>query len=175
MDPIQKALLFAERAHAGQVRKYTGVPYIIHPINVAATVTSLPDSTSEMVQAALLHDTVEDTDTTFEDIVMLFGSKVAMMVHGLTDASLNERFKEWNRERRKAIDRKQLASCSAEVQTIKMADMIDNSPSILAFAPGFAKIYMDEKRALFEVLTKGDKSLRDIAGLMLANYFGKPK
>ena len=73
------------------------------------------------------------------------------------------------------MDRDHLAEKCAATQTIKLADLIDNSASILGFDPDFAKVYMVEKRRLFEVLTKGDRSLRDVCGLILANYFGRAK
>ncbi len=78
----QKAFDTALRMHDGQYRK-SGEPYIIHPILVAA-ITAHVSSDETMVQAALLHDVVEDTDFTIEEIVAIFGEDVAHMVEGLT-------------------------------------------------------------------------------------------
>ena len=64
---LKKAIEFATKAHEGQVRKYTGEPYIVHPLEVAEIVKTV-EHTEEMLMAAVLHDTVEDTDTTIEDI-----------------------------------------------------------------------------------------------------------
>jgi len=61
------------------------------------------------------------------------------------------------------MDRDRLSKASASVQTIKVADMIDNTESIVAHDPKFAKIYLEEKRLLLDVLTKADASLVDVA------------
>ncbi len=77
-----EALAFAESAHEGQYRK-SGEPYIVHPVLVAA-ITAWIGNDNTMVQAALLHDTVEDTDVTLEEIVQRFGDDVAHLVSGMT-------------------------------------------------------------------------------------------
>lgn len=78
----QKALELSMHAHQGQVRK-SGEPYIVHPILVAAITAKIAND-EMMVQAALLHDVVEDTDYTIEDLIVEFGDDVAHMVEGLT-------------------------------------------------------------------------------------------
>ena len=78
------------------------------------------------------------------------------MVKGVTDASTPE---DGNRAVRKAIDKDHLAEQNAEVQTIKLADVISNSKDIKANDPKFAKVYIEEMKALLKVLTKGDKTL----------------
>lgn len=82
---IQKAIDFAMLAHDGQFRK-SGEPYVIHPILVASIVASIGGD-SVMVIAALLHDVVEDTEYTLEDIEALFGPEVSLLVDGLTKFS----------------------------------------------------------------------------------------
>ncbi len=77
-----EALAFAESAHEGQYRK-SGEPYIVHPILVAA-ITAWIGNDNTMVQAALLHDTVEDTDVGLEEIAQRFGDDVAHLVSGMT-------------------------------------------------------------------------------------------
>ncbi len=79
---LEKALTYSLEAHKSQFRK-SGEPYIIHPILVASIVASITDDES-MAIAALLHDVVEDTETTIEDIESLFGKDVAHLVEGLT-------------------------------------------------------------------------------------------
>jgi RelA/SpoT family (p)ppGpp synthetase len=79
---IEKAYQFALKAHDGQYRK-SSEPYIIHPILVASIVAEISHD-EEMVQAALLHDVVEDTDCTIDDIIKEFGKNVANLVEGLT-------------------------------------------------------------------------------------------
>ena len=152
---INKAKMLAGKAHEGQFRKYSGMPYIVHPIEVATIVQSV-DHTDEMIAAALLHDVVEDTDYSFEDIAKEVSPEVADLVKGLTDVSSPQ---DGNRKVRKAIDKDHLAEQNAEVQTIKLADVISNSQDIKANDPSFAKVYIEEMKALLEVLTKGNKTL----------------
>lgn len=87
----KKALQFAKKAHTGQFRKYTGEPYIVHPVEVANLVRDYAHTCHEsMYCAALLHDTVEDTNTTIEDIRREFGDIITVFVEGLTDVSKPE-------------------------------------------------------------------------------------
>jgi (p)ppGpp synthase/HD superfamily hydrolase len=155
---VQKAQIFAIAAHAAvqQKRKYTNEPYIVHPAEVASIVASVPGSTEDMVAAAWLHDVVEDTGVTSFDIHMNFGPEIAALVGWLTDVSKPE---DGNRAKRKAIDREHTAQAPAEAQTIKLADLISNSKSIMQYDPDFAMTYLEEKRMLLEVMTKGDRGL----------------
>ena len=167
MDIVRKAQVYAMAAHAavGQKRKYTGEPYIVHPAEVAKIVADVPGSTPEMVAAAWLHDVVEDTGCTFTDIHMAFGIDIAGLVSWLTDVSKPE---DGNRAVRKAMDRAHTADAPAEAQTIKLADLISNSKSIMQHDPAFAKTYLEEKRLLLSVMTKGDPGLHALA----ASYVG---
>ena len=157
MNIVQKAQVYAMAAHAsvGQLRKYTNEPYIVHPFEVMNIVKTVPH-TEEMLAAALLHDVVEDTGCTFTDIHMAFGIDIATLVGWLTDVSKPE---DGNRAHRKAVDREHTAQAPAEAQTIKLADLISNSRSIMAHDPKFAEVYLAEKRLLLQVLTKGDRGL----------------
>ena len=168
MDLVHKAQVFAIAAHSAvkQVRKYTGEPYFVHPAEVARIVAEVPGSTAEMVAAAWLHDTVEDTGVTSNDIHMNFGPEVAVLVGWLTDVSKPE---DGNRAVRKAIDREHTAAAPAEAQTIKLADLISNSKSIMQYDPEFAKTYLAEKRLMLDVMTKGDPGLHAMA----ASYVGR--
>ena len=83
LDVIQKAFDFANEAHKG-VRRRSGEPYILHPIAVAKIVVSNIGLGYKSIVAALLHDVVEDTHYTVEDLKSLFGAKVATIVEGLT-------------------------------------------------------------------------------------------
>ena len=86
VDIITRAFNFAKQAHKG-VRRRSGEPYIMHPIAVAQIVCSEIGLGSTSISAALLHDVVEDTEYTFEDIKNLFGEKIANIVEGLTKIS----------------------------------------------------------------------------------------
>ena len=88
MNTVERARIFATAAHAavGQTRKYTGEPYIVHPIEVAKIVENHGGSNA-MIAAALLHDVLEDTSVTFDVLETEFGSEVAELVLWLTDVS----------------------------------------------------------------------------------------
>ena len=161
---IDFAYTFASLAHEKQCRKYTGEPYIVHPVEVARIVASITDD-CEMIAAAFLHDTVEDTDVSLDEIRQVgFGSTIARLVDELTDKSRPE---DGNRAARKAIDRRNLANASARAQTVKVADLISNTRSIVGHDPKFAKVYLAEKAALLDVLTKADAGLLEQARLQV--------
>lgn len=152
MKKLDEAIAFAAMAHAGQKRKYCGLPYIVHPIAVMALVsTVLPDNEDALV-TAILHDVVEDTVITLDTIERRFGTDVAVMVNLLTDVPPTEGM---NRAQRKAADRARLATAPSRVQTIKLADLIDNTDSIVRNDPDFAVKYLQEKEAQLAVLTNG--------------------
>jgi (p)ppGpp synthase/HD superfamily hydrolase len=158
MEIIEKARIFAVAAHSAvkQVRKYTNEPYWVHPQEVADIVASVPGATEDMIAAAHLHDTVEDTGVTIEVIRAEFGADIAALVGWLTDVSKPE---DGNRAHRKAIDRERIAQAPGEVHTIKCADLISNSRSIMEHDPAFAKTYLEEKRLLLAVMTRGYAAL----------------
>jgi (p)ppGpp synthase/HD superfamily hydrolase len=149
------ALEFATKAHIDQKRKYTGEPYIHHPIAVAQIVRSVPH-TEEMIAAAYLHDVVEDCGVTLDAIAERFGERVANLVAALTDISKPS---DGNRAERKRIDREHLAQASSDAKTVKLADLIDNAASILERDPDFARIYIREKKLLLPHIVQGNHSL----------------
>lgn len=157
------ALRFATIAHGDQKRKYSGLPYIHHPICVSEIVSSVAH-TPEMLAASLLHDVVEDTDVTLNDIREKFGDTVANYVYFLTDVSKPE---DGNRAVRKKIDADHNANGPAEVHTIKVADLIDNSKDISTNDPNFWNVYKKEKAYSLSVLTKADPKLVEKAKLLL--------
>lgn len=155
---IGKAAFFAKVAHAavGQLRKYTNEPYFVHPEEVANIVRTV-DHTPIMLMASYLHDTKEDTLVTLEMIAEEFGPEVASYVDWLTDKAVSSLH--GNRADRKLFDRLRLAGAPNEVKTIKLADLISNTTSIVAHDPKFAKVYLAEKMALLDVLVGGDPVL----------------
>jgi len=156
-DIVEKARVFATAAHAAvsQLRKYTHEPYIVHPTEVVSIVRTVPH-TPAMLAAGWLHDVVEDTGVPIETIRTEFGEEVAELVGWLTDVSRPE---QGNRSVRKAIDRAHTAMAPAAAQTVKLADLISNSKSIMAHDPKFAVTYLAEKRQLLAVMTRGDATL----------------
>lgn len=174
-DLAYRAMMFARNAHATQVRKYTGNPYVDHLAEVAgivATVDMQHLSHSVIFQpvaiaVAWLHDCVEDCGVSLQTIDDEFGPQVAIGVSGLSDMEAG------NRADRKAASRKRLSACSGWIQTIKVADLISNTSSIVMHDPKFAVTYLEEKRLLLDVLTKADPRLLSIA--RAAAEIGKAK
>lgn len=167
-DLINDAKAFAFAAHnaIGQTRKYTQDPYTTHLERVAQLVQSVVDD-EHMVAAAYLHDVVEDTSTTLDEVKARFGHEVGYLVEYLTDVSKPE---DGNRAVRKQIDRDHIAEGDARVHTVKLADLIDNSESITAHDPRFARVYMQEKAQLLEVLSDGHAALLARARQIVADW-----
>lgn len=170
MGIIERARVFATAAHTAvrQVRKYTNEPYINHPAEVVGILAAIQPS-EEMLAAAWLHDVVEDTGVPLCVIQQEFGPTIAYMVAGLTDISTPHM---GNRAARKAIDRAHTAAQWASTKTVKLADLISNTRSIVQFDPAFAKVYMAEKRELLKVLTDGDQRLWAQANSIVEAYYG---
>lgn len=155
----RRAIAFATEAHGSQVRKYTGLLYVTHPVAVAELVATVPH-TEEMVISAVLHDVVEDTPVTLLDIKNSFGPTVATLVAWLTDISTPFH---GNRAARKELDRMHTSMAPPAAKTIKVADLIDNTKSIAAFDPDFWKVYRHEKSRLLEILQEADPILLKMA------------
>lgn len=168
-DKIDAALRFATIAHGEQKRSYTGEDYITHPIAVRGILKLYSSFCSpEMEMAALLHDTVEDTQATLYDIETFFGPKVRDLVGWLTDVAT---LKDGNRATRKAMERDKLLKAPKVAKTIKLADLIHNTGSIVSCDPNFAKVYMAEKKLLLEVLKEGDETLYKRASDQVEQYY----
>ena len=156
-DLVDRARVYATEAHQriNHRRKYNNEPYHVHLSAVARLVATVTDD-DEMVAAAWLHDTVEDTQATLEDIEAEFGVQVAELVEELTDVSKPG---DGNRVRRKQIDRTHLAQASKRAKTVKLADLIDNCKDITRHDPRFAQVYLAEMNSLLDVLQGGDEKL----------------
>lgn len=122
---IFRAIEFAAKAHSGQYRKGTMIPYITHPLNVAKTLINLeyPD---HVIVAGILHDTLEDTRITLDDIMHEFGTEVAELVVSLSEPNKSD----WTWENRKAHTVRNLKTASMEVLIVSFADKLDNIKSI---------------------------------------------
>jgi (p)ppGpp synthase/HD superfamily hydrolase len=121
---IFAALRFADDAHSGQFRKGSRIPYLIHPLSVARILIDHGCS-DELAVAALLHDTVEDTQVTVEEIRTIFGDTVARLVEFATEPE-----KLWSWERRKEHTLEVLASGETPALLLCLADKLDNIRSI---------------------------------------------
>ena len=167
-DLIERAREFATNAHQriGQRRKYTNQPYHLHLAAVAKLLEEVVDD-DEMIAAAWLHDTVEDTPATLDDIEKNFGSPVAELVEELTDIS---KASDGNRARRKELDRIHLSQASVRAKTVKLADLIDNCKDIRKNDERFARVYLNEMGALLKVLSEGDAALFKRASKLHAKF-----
>lgn len=154
-ERLWPAVGFAACAHRKQKRKYTGEPYVSHCQNVAF-IAHQHTGDLDVLRAAVLHDAVEDTDVTAEEIAEAFGERVARLVLEVTDVSKPQ---DGNREARKKMDREHVARSSPEGATIKLADLIDNTGSIVTHDKGFARHYLREKELLLDVLRHGPTPL----------------
>lgn len=163
---LLNAALFASNAHMGQMRGKTGQPYVHHLIEVAQILSGVTDD-PEVLAAALLHDVVEDTPVTAEELAVIFGQRVADLVLEVSEVSQPS---DGNRAARKEKDRAHYASGSPEGQSIKLADLISNTVSIAKSEPNFAKVFFPEARALYDSLKKGDPELREKLGLIINAY-----
>ena len=126
---LDRAIEFAVKAHAGTERRGKGFPYIVHPMEameIVATIT--PDQ--ELLAAAALHDTVEDTDVTIEQIRDLFGERVASLVAAESDVMPEGMSEEasWRSRKQAAIDR--LAAASRDAKIVALGDKLSNMRAI---------------------------------------------
>lgn len=161
MSIAYEAMMFAREVHKDQRRKYTGNPYADHLAEVAGIVSAVYDpiygEDGTMLSTCWLHDCMEDCGVDLLLIEQRFGWHVARGVSFLSD------MEEGNRAQRKAASRLRLSEAPAWVQTIKCADLISNTSSIVLHDPKFAAVYLEEKRLLLDVLTKADPRLVAIA------------
>ena len=122
---FDKALSFAADAHSGTERRGKGYPYIIHPMEAAAIVATITND-PEMLAAAILHDTVEDTDVTIEQIRERFGDRVATLVQHETaplDPSMTWR-------QRKTVQAEQLKAAPHDSKVVALGDKLSNMRGI---------------------------------------------
>lgn len=155
-DVVALARVYAMAAHSAvdHRRKYTGDRYHVHPAAVARLLAGYGFG-PHVVAAAHLHDVLEDTHATVADLSEVFPSEVVALVVQVTDVSRPE---DGNRAARKALDLAHLIRATPEGRAIKLADMIDNTASIVAHDPKFARVYLPEKRLVLRAF-KGTPGL----------------
>lgn len=155
------ASIIAAIFHAGQKRKYTGLPYTVHCFGVAKMVAQYLDKRTdadEVIAAAVLHDILEDTPYKPEMLIEEFPIKTAALVLVLTDVGLDE----GNRATRKQKNFHRICMAGADAQLIKACDFLDNLPSILAFDRSFAKLFVGEMQQFMDLATLIPPILRAI-------------
>lgn len=148
---FSRALIFATTCHAeaGQLRKFTGEPYIVHPIDVAMTLTRFGITDDATLAAAVLHDVVEDTDADIENVRRLFGGEVSVLVDQVTNRP-GENFTQ------RLI---RLGSADWRAQAIKCADIVSNCTGLPALSPEWAMTYIPKKAREVGVLTRAPVGL----------------
>lgn len=168
---IDRAAIFMAEAHKGQSRKYIDQEYKCHPERVAKKIES-NNGTKYQIITALLHDTIEDTNVTAEDLNRDFGKVIAEGVMWLTNDVV---IKGKNRAQRVESNVARLRIAPKWVKMIKLADKIDNMPDIIEYDPNFAKLYMEEAYLVVMAVRDGDDALAKEALTIICNYQNKIK
>lgn len=128
-DLLDGAIIFAVRAHHNTERRGKGFPYIVHPMEAVEIVATMT-SDQELLAAAALHDTVEDTDVTVRQLREEFGDRIADLVHAESDQFTKGVSEEdsWHDRKQAAIDR--LAAASHDAKIVAMGDKLSNMRAI---------------------------------------------
>ncbi len=176
---LNKVRQFADNAHGSQMRKYTPERYIVHPIRVMETCRNY-DNSLPVLAAALLHDVLEDTPVASKEMLEFLrevmseaeAQETLSIVIDLTDVYVKADYPQWNRRLRKAKEQERIAATSPKSQTIKYADIIDNTNEITSHDPNFAPRFLSECYANLKVANKGNPELYAIA---LSKVEGKLK
>lgn len=126
---LDRAIVFAVRAHAGTERRGKGFPYIVHPLEAVEIVATMT-ADQELLAAAALHDTVEDTDVTVEQLRAEFGDRIAALVASESDIVVEGASEEqsWHARKQAAIDR--LARASHDAKMVALGDKLSNMRAI---------------------------------------------
>lgn len=126
---LDRAIVFAVRAHAGTERRGKGFPYIVHPMEAVEIVATMTHD-QELLAAAVLHDTVEDTDTTIGQIQSEFGDHVAALVAAESDEPHQrpDSVENWRARKQAAIDR--LVCASHDAKIVALGDKLSNMRAI---------------------------------------------
>ena len=167
---VLRAIEYSIKAHDKQVRKYNGVPYITHPVQVAWTMIRVCEMlgieiTTEMVQAAILHDTIEDCPkVTATEIGIFFGDTVKRLTVGLTDTSKKTGLP---RKERKELDKKRMKKQTIAVKTIKVFDIMRNCQDMCRDDKKYAVQYINEKLEFIPCLSGINPNLYEMLELEL--------
>jgi (p)ppGpp synthase/HD superfamily hydrolase len=161
---VHSAYVFAFAAHSavGQKRKYTDEHYISHPEKVVQILRDyITFPSNDMLCAAWLHDVLEDTQVTYDQIAELFGNDVAMMV--LQVSKPKELFHGKKRHERHLLTIERLKETSVSAANIKIADIISNCRNLEEVDPSFSEKYFKEKREQLAVLQHANPFLLKVA------------
>ena len=171
MGDNEKLILAVEvamRQHNGQTRKYNDDPFIFHPIRVARKIAEHGYNTNVVV-AAILHDTVEDCTISIASIKRLFGNEVGNLVYEVTNQFEKKDAPHLNRKKRKQLEFARLAKASDEAKAIKLADRIDNlgeMPVNHQEARGFFPKFLSESEALLDAVKGNNVLSKELADVI---------
>lgn len=126
---LDRAIIFAVKAHADTERRGKGYPYIVHPMEAVEIVATMT-ADQELLAAAILHDTVEDTEVTVEQLRAEFGERIASLVADESDVMPEGMTEEasWHQRKQAAIDR--LSKASHDAKMVAMGDKLSNMRAI---------------------------------------------
>lgn len=149
MDKVTKAIEFAAKAHDGMVRKKDKTPYILHPLEAAVIVGTMTNN-QDVISAALLHDVVEDTDITIEEIEKNFGTRVRKLVESETEDKRADLPPEDTWRIRKEESLEELANCGdTDVLILWLGDKLSNMRS-------FYRIWKNEGQDMWQSFNQKD-------------------
>jgi len=149
---LQDVRDFALEKHAGQVRKHDGQAYIAHLDGVTAILKEHGYKAPEIIAAAFLHDTLEKTDTTTEELIEKFGPTVSELVFWLTDSEKG------SAESCALQAAWRLSRAPWNAKLIKLADIIDNGTAIVMHNPDFGPTFLEEKRLQLKKMAEVESS-----------------
>lgn len=167
---LKKIADFGDISHGEQLRKYSPDRYMVHPIRVMEKLQNFTDDIT-ILAAALLHDVLEDTPVKQSEIRKFLNTlmtpeetkRTVHLITELTDVFVKSAYPKLNRRTRKAKELNRLEKISADSQTIKYADILDNTLEIVDQDPSFAKVYLLEIKQILKKLNKGNPNLRQEA------------
>lgn len=177
---LTNIISFADNAHGTQMRKYTPERYIVHPVRVMEVCKAYTGSLP-MLAAAILHDVLEDTPLTETEMHAFLKTvmndhdalETLDLVVALTDVYTKEDYLQYNRKIRKEKELERIIETSADAQTIKYADILDNTSEIVKYDRGFAPRFLKECRIILRYADKGNQELREKAVEMVESELSK--
>ena len=163
MNILEEAIVFATEAHRGQVRKMANTPYILHPLEVAAIISTITSDLDTMA-AGVLHDTVEDCDVDPREIKRRFGSRVAALVQSETEDKLSTRpaSETWKERKDESLIMLMLTP-DRDVRILWLADKLSNMRS-------FYRSFVKDGDAMWQALNQKDPAMHEWYYRTIAEY-----
>ena len=152
MNMLEEAIIYATVLHQGKVRKFYGIPYILHPMEVAQILSTMTDD-QEVITAGILHDVVEDTDGTLEEIEKRFGKRVAYLVASESEKEYPgvARSETWQMRKEESLQ-VLMTSTDIGVKMLWLADKLANIRSL-------ARVYSEQGEGLWKKMHQSDPAM----------------